>query len=193
MSNNYFNSVTSLNHPGAPPFVCLVPCAGPQLTARSLRLVLLTPATLLLVKLSILAVEVVFLLVGYEPDRQFFGLDNLHNLAGIPAGLVAIYGYNMFLILITKFVPEKSDQVLGLVCLVMFVLFDCTRMFFVFLTGTGMQTCVPPFMSTDIVSHFLKNCIKGFLSTFIGVPFLAICKDKTILTAQVRFKIPNYI
>merc|ERR1712029_358541 len=65
----------------------------------------------------------------------------------------------------------------------------CTRMFFVFLTGTGMQTCVPPFMTWDIVSHFLKNCIKGFLGTFIGVPFLAICKDKISLPQQM----PNLV
>ena len=156
------------------------------MTKSSLNMVLLTPVLLLLIKLIILAAEVVFVLIGYVPDRQFFSMDNLHNLAAIPVGLLGIYGYNMFLILINKFVPEKSDSFLGIVLLVMFVLFDCTRMFFVFLTGTGMQTCVAPFMTVDIVSHFLKNCIKGFLATFIGIPFLTICKDKTPLPQQVR-------
>lgn len=174
---------------GAPPFVCMVPCAGPKMTVRSLNFVLLTPVLLLLIKLIILSVEVVFLLIGYNPDRQFFSVDNIHNLSAVPVGLLGIYGYNMFLIIITKFLPEKSDSVMGLVVLVLFVLFDCTRMFFVFLTGTGMQTCVPPFMTVDIVSHFLKNCIKGFLGTFIGVPFLAICKDKITLPQQT----PNLV
>merc|ERR1719208_518723 len=164
---------------GAPPFVCMVPCSGPKMTVRSLNFVMLTPVLLLLIKLIILSVEVVFLLIGYDPDRQFFSVDNLHNLSAIPVGLLGIYGYNMFLIIINKFVPEKSDSFLGIILLVMFVLFDCTRMFFVFLTGTGMQTCVHPFLAVDTVSHFLKNCIKGFLATFIGIPFLTICKDKS--------------
>merc|ERR550525_514867 len=103
-----------------------------------------------------------------------------------PVGLFGIYGYNMFLIIIPKFVPEKSDTVMGLICLVYFVLFDCTRLFFVFLTGTGMQTCVPPFMSVELVSHFLKNTIKAFLATFIGVPFLTICKDKIEYPSQTE-------
>ena len=149
-------------------------------------MVLFTPVLLLLIKLIILAVEVVFVISSYNPDRQFFSLDNIHNLAAIPVGLFGIYGYNMFLIIINKFVPEKSDSFLGIILLVMFVLFDCTRMFFVFLTGTGMQTCVYPFLAVDTVSHFLKNCIKGFLATFIGIPFLTICKDKSTPHQQVR-------
>ena len=155
------------------------------MTVRNLNMVLLTPVLLLLIKLIILSVEVVFLLVGYDPDRNFFSLDNLHNLAAVPVGLIGIYGYNMFLIIINKFVPVRSDAVMGIIVLVLFVLFDCTRMFFVFLTGTGMQTCVPPFMSVDTVSHFLKNCIKGFLATFIGIPFLTICRERTIVNQPV--------
>jgi len=170
---------------GAPPFVCCIPCRAPAITRGSLNFVLLTPVLLLIIKVLILLVEIIFLIAGYEPEREFFALDNLHNLAAIPVGLFGIYGYNMFLIIIPKFVPEKSDTVMGLICLVYFVLFDCTRLFFVFLTGTGMQTCVPPFMSVELVSHFLKNTIKAFLATFIGVPFLTICKDKIEYPSQV--------
>ena len=158
------------------------------MTRRSLNFVLLTPVLLLVIKVLILLVEIIYVIVGHESERQFFALDNLHNLAAIPVGLIGIYGYNMFLIIIPKFVPEKTDTVMGLICLALFVLFDCTRLFFVFLTGTGMQTCVPPFMSVDLVSHFLKNCIKGFLATFIGVPFLTICKDKLEYPLQVGKK-----
>lgn len=171
---------------GAPPFVCCIPCRAPAMTRSSLSFVLLTPVLLLLIKVLILLVEIIYVIVGHESERQFFALDNLHNLAAIPVGLIGIYGYNMFLIIIPKFVPEKTDTVMGLICLALFVLFDCTRLFFVFLTGTGMQTCVPPFMSVDLVSHFLKNCIKGFLATFIGVPFLTICKDKLEYPLQVE-------
>ena len=162
------------------------------MTRSSLNFVLLTPVLLLLIKVLILLVEIIYVIAGHESERQFFALDNLHNLAAIPVGLIGIYGYNMFLIIIPKFVPEKTDTVMGLICLALFVLFDCTRLFFVFLTGTGMQTCVPPFMSVDLVSHFLKNCIKGFLATFIGVPFLTICKDKLEYPLQVGKK-NNYL
>ena len=159
------------------------------MTRRSLNFVLLTPVLLLIIKVLILLVEIIYVIAGHESERQFFAMDNLHNLAAIPVGLIGIYGYNMFLIIIPKFVPEKSDTVMGLICLALFVLFDCTRLFFVFLTGTGFQTCVPPFMSVDLVSHFLKNTIKGFLATFIGIPFLTICKDKLEYPSQVGKKL----
>ena len=87
---------------------------------------------------------------------------------------------------------------LGIVLLLEFILFDCLRLFFIFLTGchsecvlfnliswqmvpsswnelllhfeklpsmpscpgTGMLTCVPPFLSQTLVAHTLKNYIK---------------------------------
>ena len=73
------------------------------------------------------------------------------------------------------------------------------RLFFIFLTGkdkylpelcyelslmlgTGMLTCVHPFLSQDLVTHILKNIIKAFLATFIGLPFLKIASGRTELT-----------
>ena len=41
-----------------------------------------------------------------------------------------------------------------------------------------MLTCVPPFLSQDMVVHLLKNIIKAFLATFIGIPYLSICAEK---------------
>ena len=38
-----------------------------------------------------------------------------------------------------------------------------------------MLTCVPP-LSLHMVAHFLKNIIKAFLATFIGIPFLGLCR-----------------
>lgn len=169
---------------GTPPFVCLMGCSRPRVSSRALNCVMLAPVILLVIKLLILGVEIIYLLVGHQSSGDFFALDNVHNLAAIPIGLFGIYGFNMFLVIITKFVPEKGDFVLGLVLLVLFVLFDCTRLFFVFLSGTKMLTCVSPYMSVEIVCHFLKNCIKAFLATFIGIPFLAICKERTSTTQQ---------
>lgn len=174
------SSVDNNPHSGTPPFVCFIGCRRPRVSRRALNLVMLAPLILLVIKLLILGVEIVYSILGHKSSGDFFALENLHNLVAIPIGLFGIYGYNVFLVIITKFVPDKGDFVLGLVLLVLFVLFDCTRLFFVFLSGTRMLTCVAPYMSVEIVSHFLKNCIKAFLATFIGIPFLAICRSSTM-------------
>ena len=44
-----------------------------------------------------------------------------------------------------------------------------------------MLTCVPPYLSQDMVVHLLKNIIKAFLATFMGIPYLTICAEKTEL------------
>jgi hypothetical protein len=44
-----------------------------------------------------------------------------------------------------------------------------------------MLTCVPPFLSQDLVVHLLKNIMKGFLATFIGFPFLKICGEEIVI------------
>ena len=70
--------------------------------------------------------------------------------------------------------------------------------------GTGMLTCVPPFLSQTLVAHTLKNYIKvaitifldftiiiitiytqAFLATFVGIPYLTLCAGNTEL--QVIF------
>ena len=50
--------------------------------------------------------------------------------------------------------------------------------------GSGMLSCVPPHLSLERVEHLLKNCIKAFLATFIGVPYLSICYGKIEMHAQ---------
>merc|ERR1711915_920919 len=81
---------------------------------------------------------------------------------------------------------------LGIVLLVQFILFDCLRLFFIFLTGTGMLTCVPPFLTTNIVVDLLKNYIKAFLATGLGLPFIKLCAEKTE-SNQVRPNLINQI
>jgi len=73
----------------------------------------------------------------------------------------------------------NSKRFLGIILLVEFILFDCLRLFFIFLTGTGMLTCVPPFLSQDHVVHLLKNYIKAFLATGLGLPFIKLCSENT--------------
>ena len=121
---------------GAPPLVCLLPAPRPAVTRHRLALVLAAPALLLASKLVVLAVELAFLLSGHISSGQFLGLDNLHNLACIPVGLLSIYCYNILLVLVGKTSQGSNTEMgLGLVLLVLFVLFDCLRLFFVFLTG----------------------------------------------------------
>ena len=174
--------------------VCLLPAAKPAITNKNLSWVLLGPYILLGAKAVILVVDVIYLLVDYTPSGEFLSFDNLHNLVSFPIGLVAIYCLNIFLVVINDCLAGNSKRLLGLVILLEFILFDCMRLFFIFLTGmmsckdiqmdeqffftgTGMLTCVPPYLSKDIVVHFLKNIIKAFLATFIGVPYLSLCAD----------------
>ena len=80
--------------------------------------------------------------------------------------------------------------------------------------GTGMLTCVPPFLSQTLVAHTLKNYIKvtiifiifildffiitinitiikflvfiqAFLATFVGIPYLTLCAGNTELQVDL--------
>lgn len=166
---------------GSPPMVCLLPLKKPPVTKYSLSCIMLGPAVLLGIKVVILVVDISYFMMDYEPSGNFLAVDNIHNLASFPIGLGAIYCLNIYLFIINDCLPGNSKRFLGLVLLVEFILFDCQRLFFIFLTGTGMLTCVPPFLSQDMVVHFLKNVIKAFLATFLGVPYLKICAEQNDL------------
>ena len=95
----------------------------------------LAPKLLLLYKSLIFCVEIVYLLVGYTPSGDFVSLDNIHNILGIPVGLVTIYFYTMFNFVMNKVMAGNSKRFIGVILLLEFILFDCTRLFFIFLTG----------------------------------------------------------
>ena len=46
-----------------------------------------------------------------------------------------------------------------------------------FLIGAGMLSCLPPNFTPYIVEHLLKNIIKAFLATWIGMFLLKCCSD----------------
>lgn len=167
---------------GSPPIVCLIPCRKPHVTLSRLSVVAFIPGLLFCYKVSILAIDVTLLLIGHQSSGDFFAFDNLHNILAFPVGLLAIYCYNMVMFIISECLPGNTQKFLGIILLIQFILFDCLRLFFIFLTGTGMLTCVPPYLSQDLVSHILKNIIKAFLATFIGLPFLKIASGKTELS-----------
>jgi len=171
---------------GSPPMVCLMACRRPHLTRTSFALVSFMPHVLLAYKVVLLAVDLIYLLLGYTPSGTFIALDNLHNILSFPVGLFAIYAYTMFNFLMNDVMEGNSKRLLGIVLLLEFILFDCLRLFFIFLTGTGMLTCVPPFLSQALVAHTLKNYIKAFLATFIGLPYLGLCSASTQLQTPVR-------
>ena len=120
---------------GSPPFVCLLPFKQPDISSRNLRLMILAPKLLFLYKSTILAVEIIYAVLGYKPSGDFVSLDNLHNILGIPVGLVTIYFYTMFNFVMNKVLGGSSKRFVGVILLLEFILFDCTRLFFISLTG----------------------------------------------------------
>eukprot|EP00092_Neocalanus_flemingeri_P021154 GFUD01022928.1.p1 GENE.GFUD01022928.1~~GFUD01022928.1.p1 ORF type:complete len:394 (+),score=58.36 GFUD01022928.1:105-1184(+) len=163
---------------GSPPLVCFLPCTKPSITKYRLSCIMLGPSILLGLKVVILAVDLIYLLIDYTPSGDFLGVDNIHNLASFPIGLGAIYSLNIYLVIINECLPSNTKRLLGLVLVLEFILFDCLRLFFIFLTGSGMLTCIAPYLSQDTVVHLLKNIIKAFLATFMGIPYLQICAEK---------------
>merc|ERR1719507_2608205 len=105
------------------------------------------PKMLLAFKAALLTVDLIYLAIGNEPSGNFLALDNLHNVLSFPVGLVAIYSYTVFNFLMNDCLEGNSKRFLGIILLLEFILFDCLRLFFIFLTGTGMLTCVPPYLS----------------------------------------------
>ena len=118
---------------GSPPFVCFLACPAQNISSGNLNLMVLAPKLLLIYKSVILCVEIVYTTVGYVPSGGFFNLDNLHNIIGIPVGLITIYLYTMYNVVIARVMEKK--KFIGVILLLEFILFDCTRLFFIFLTG----------------------------------------------------------
>jgi len=163
---------------GSPPFVCLLPFRKPKVSRMNLNLMIFAPALLLAVKIIILVIDLIFLCIGYIPSGDFIAYDNLHHIIAFPVGLFAIYCYTMFNFIMNDCLEGNSKRFLGIILLLEFILFDCLRLFFIFLTGTGMLTCVPPNLSQELVVHLLKNYIKAFLATGLGLPFIKLCSSK---------------
>ena len=46
------------------------------------------------------------------------------------------------------------------------------------LSGTGMLQCVPPFLSQRMVEHLVKNYIKAFLATGIGMAMMKLVAEE---------------
>jgi len=163
---------------GSPPFVCLLPFRKPKVSRMNLNLMIFAPALLLVVKIIILVIDLIFLCIGYIPSGDFIAYDNLHHIIAFPVGLFAIYCYTMFNFIMNDCLEGNNKRFLGIILLLEFILFDCLRLFFIFLTGTGMLTCVPPNLSQELVVHLLKNYIKAFLATGLGLPFIKLCSSK---------------
>ena len=75
------------------------------------------------------------LLIGSKPSGYYFDVDNIYYILNIPAGLIAIYFLNIYIAIINKFLQGNTKRLLGTILLVEYILFDCLRLFFIFLTG----------------------------------------------------------
>ena len=120
---------------GSPPLVCLLPCTKPAITKYNLSCVMLGPYVLLGAKAFVLVVDLIYLSIDYIPSGDFLAVDNIHNLLSFPISLGAIYCLNIFLVIINDCLAGNKKRFLGLVLLLEFILFDCQRLFFIFLTG----------------------------------------------------------
>ena len=94
------------------------------------------PIVLFCFKIIILSVDLIYLIVGYSPSGLYLDLDNIHAVLNIPAGLVGIYCYNIYLAPTSQFLGESSRKHLGTILLMEYVLFDVLRLFYVFLAGS---------------------------------------------------------
>ena len=120
---------------GSPPFVCFLACRKPEVTRAKFDLMVFAPILLLIMKITILAIDLIFLIVGFKPSGDFIAYDNLHNIISFPVGLLAIYCYTMFNFMMNDCLEGNSKRFLGIILLIEFILFDCLRLFFIFLTG----------------------------------------------------------
>ena len=57
-----------------------------------------------------------------------------------------------------------------------------------------MLQCVPPFLSQKIVEHLMKNYIKAFLATGIGMAMMKIVADpeKLSVNKDMKYFSPNF-
>ena len=125
---------------GSSSFLCLLPCNNQRVTKNRLSLVMWGPSILLGVKIAILAVDLIHLLIGYKLSGYYLDVDNIHKILNIPAGLIAIYFLNIYISIINECLQGNTKRLLGTILLVEYILFDCLRLFFIFLTS--MNTCL---------------------------------------------------
>ena len=58
-------------------------------------------------------------------------------------------------------------------------------------SGTGMLQCVPPFLSQKLVEHLMKNYIKAFLATGIGLAMMNLVAEVETEKIKVSYIILN--
>lgn len=71
---------------GSAPFVCFMICTKPAPSPMKLALAKWGPVFLFCVKVSILSVDIIFLLLDYHQSGWYLDVDNIHYILSIPAG-----------------------------------------------------------------------------------------------------------
>ena len=75
---------------GSAPFVCFMACTNPPPSPMKLSLAKWGPIFLFCVKVSILSVDIIFLLLNYHQSGWYLDVDNIHYILSIPAGMYII-------------------------------------------------------------------------------------------------------
>ena len=60
-----------------------------------------------------------------------------------------------------------------------------------YFSGTGMLQCVPPFLSQKLVEHLMKNYIKAFLATGIGMAMMKIVAEPENNAVSEKIRMRN--
>ena len=97
------------------------------------------PIFLFCLKIIILSVDLIYLIVSYTPTGIYLHVDNIHAVLNIPAGLIGIYCYNIYLGPIGQYLGDSSRKHMGTILLMEYILFDVLRLFYVFLSGELLE------------------------------------------------------
>jgi len=145
---------------GAAPLICFLPFKRPIPTKKSLSLIKWGPIFLLCVKVTTLSVDLIYLAFDYHQSGWYLDVDNIHYILFIPSEIIGSYCFNIYLGLFGELLKNSNKRHLGAILLIEFILFDALRVFFIFLSGSGMLNCLPPYYSIESVEHLLKNIMK---------------------------------
>ena len=78
---------------GSAPLVCFMVCTNPPPSPMKLALAKWGPVFLFCVKVSILSVDIIFLLLDYHQSGWYLDIDNIHYILSIPAGESLMCGF----------------------------------------------------------------------------------------------------
>lgn len=83
---SFCHSHNILYNLGSPPFICFMPLKQPTPSKFLMSVAKWGPIMLFCVKISILSVDIIYILLNYHPSGWYLDVDNIHYVISIPAG-----------------------------------------------------------------------------------------------------------